>query len=73
MPNPFSEFFDGADDEQRGGTDERAQRVTDYVIHLRHAEGITVLSILDSYTENAADKRRKGDSAPAGHINQHRA
>lgn len=64
VPNPFFGFFDSVGNEQRCRADERAQRVADHVVHLRHAEGATILSILDSCTENAADKRRKGDSAP---------
>lgn len=64
MPNPFSGFFDGVGDEQRGGADERAQRVADHVIHLRHTESIAVLGILDSCAENAADERREGNSTP---------
>ena len=65
MPNPFSGFFDGAGDEQRGRADERAQRVADHVIHLRHTEGVAVLCVLNSRAENAADERREGDSNPA--------
>ena len=65
VPNPFSVFFDNVGYEQRGGTDERAQRVANHVVHLRHAEGVTVLRILDSGAEDAADGRRKGDSNPA--------
>ena len=64
MPNPFSGFFDGVGDEQRGGTDERAHRVADHVIHLRHTEGVAVLSVLDSCAEDAADERREADSEP---------
>ena len=65
VPNPFSGFFDGVGDEQRGGTDERTQRVADHVIYLRHAESITILGVLNSRAENTADERRKSDSAPA--------
>ena len=65
MPNPFFVFFDGVSDEQRGGADERAQRVANHVIHLRHAEGITVLCVLNSRAEDAADERREDDSKPA--------
>ena len=65
MPNPFSGFFDGVGDKKRGGTDERAQRVADHVIHLRHAEGVAVLCALDSRAENTADKRCEDDPDPA--------
>jgi len=64
VPSPFFVFFDGVGDEQRGGAEERAQRVADHVIHLRHAESVAVLGILDSCAERAADKRCEGDSAP---------
>lgn len=72
VPNPFSGFFDGVSDEQRGGADERAQRVADHIIHLRHAEGITVLGILNPRTERASDKRREGDPAPAVPLSRQR-
>ena len=65
VPNPFSGFFDGVGNQQRGRADERAQRVADHVIHLRHAEGVMVLSVLNSHTENTADERREGNSDPA--------
>ena len=65
VPSPFFVFFNGVSDEQRGGADERAQRVADHVIYLRHAEGITVLRILDSRAEHAADERCEDDSKPA--------
>ena len=65
VPNPFSGFFDGVGDEQRGGTDERAQRVADHVVRLRKPQRAAVLCVLDPRAENAADKRREDDSAPA--------
>lgn len=65
VPNPFSVFFDGGGDEQRSGADECTQRVADHIIHLRHAEGITVLRVLDSRAKRAADKRREDNSKPA--------
>lgn len=65
VPNPFSVFFDGVGDEQRCRADERAQRVADHVVHLCHAESVAVLCVLDPRAENAADKRREDDSAPA--------
>ena len=58
------DFSNGVGDKQRGGTDERAQRVTDHVIHLRHAEGVAVLCVLDSCAENTADECCEGDSKP---------
>ena len=72
MPNPFSVFFDGVGDKQRGGTDERAQCVADHVVRLRHAEGITVLRVLDSCAERAADERCEGNSAPAMPLSRQR-
>ena len=65
VPNPFSGFFDGVSDEQRCRADERAQRIADHVIHLRHTEGVAVLSVLNSRAEDAANKRCKDDSKPA--------
>lgn len=65
VPSPFFVFFDGVGDEQRGGADERAQRVADHVVHLRHAEGAAVLGVLDSGAEDTADKRCEDDSKPA--------
>ena len=65
MPNPFSGFFDGAGDEQRGGADERAQRVADHVVRLRKPQRVTVLGVLDSRAERAADERCEDDSKPA--------
>ena len=65
VPNPFSVFFDGVGDEQRGGTDERAQRVADHVVRLRKPQRAAVLGVLDSRAERAADKRREGNPAPA--------
>ena len=64
VPNPFSVFFDGGGDEQRGGADERAQRVADHVIHLRHAKGVAVLGVLNPHTERASNKRCEENSAP---------
>lgn len=64
VSSPFFVFFDGVSDEQRCRADERAQRVADHIIHLRHAEGITVLRVLNSRAEDAADERREDDSAP---------
>ena len=64
VPNPFSIFFDGVGDEQRGGADERAQRIADHIIHLRHTESAAVLGVLDSGAEDTADKRCEDDSAP---------
>lgn len=72
VPSPFSGFFDGVSDEQRCRADERAQRVADHVVHLRHAEGIAVLCVLDSHAENAADKRREGNPAPAVPLSRQR-
>ena len=65
VPSPFSVFFDGVGDEQRGGTGEHAQGVADHVVHLRHAEGITVLRVLNSRAENATDECCEDDSKPA--------
>lgn len=65
VSSPFSVFFDGVSDEQRCRADERAQRVADHVVHLRHAEGVAVLGILDSRAERAADERCEDDSTPA--------
>ena len=64
MPNPFSGFFDGVGDEQRGGTDERAQRVADHVIRLRKAQRVAVLGVLDSRAERAADERCEDNPQP---------
>lgn len=65
VSSPFFVFFDGVSDEQRCRADERAQRVADHVVHLRHAEGVAVLGILDSRAERAADERCEDDSTPA--------
>ena len=66
VPNPFSVFFDGVGDEQRGGTDERAQRsCVDHVVRLRKPQRAAVLGVLDSRAERAADERREDDSKPA--------
>ena len=64
VPSPFFVFFDGVSDEQRGGADERAQRVADHVVRLRKPQRVTVLGVLDSRTENAADERCEDDSKP---------
>ena len=64
VPSPFSGFFDGVGDEQRGGTDERAQRVADHVVRLRKPQRAAVLGVLNSRAEDAADECREGDSAP---------
>ena len=66
------DFFDGMRDEQRSGADERAQRVADHVIHLRHAESITVLGVLNPRAEDKADERCDDDSAPAVPLPQQR-
>ena len=50
--------------EQRGGANERAQRVADHIIYLCHAKGIAVLCVLDSCAENAANKHREDNSNP---------
>lgn len=65
VPNPFSVFFDGVGDEQRSGADECTQRVADHVIRLRKAQRVTVLGVLDSRAERAADERCEDDSKPA--------
>lgn len=65
VSSPFFVFFDGVSDEQRCRADERAQRVADHVVHLRHAESVAVLGILDSRAERAADERCEDDSTPA--------
>ena len=65
VPSPFFVFFDGVSDEQRGGADERAQGVADHVVRLRKPQRITVLRVLNSRAERAADKRREGNPAPA--------
>ena len=65
VPTPFSEFFDGVGDEQRGGADECTQRVADHVVRLRKPQRITVLRVLNSRAEDAADERCEGDPAPA--------
>ena len=57
-------FFNGMGDQQRGGADERAQGVANHVIHLCHTEGVAVLGILDSRTEDAANKRRESNPDP---------
>ena len=65
VSSPFFVFFDGVSDEQRSGADECTQRVADHVVHLRHAESVAVLGILDSRAERAADERCEDDSKPA--------
>lgn len=64
VPNPFSVFFDGVGDEQRGGTGERAQGVADHVVRLRKPQRAAVLRVLDPRAERAADKRCEDDSKP---------
>lgn len=64
VPNPFSGFFDGAGNKQRGGTDERAQRVADHVVRLRKPQRAAVLGVLDPRAERTADKCCEGDFAP---------
>lgn len=64
VPSPFFVFFDGVSGKQRGGTDERAQRVADHVVRLRKPQRAAVLRVLDSRAERAADERREDDSAP---------
>ena len=64
VPNPFSEFFDGVGDEQRGGADERAQCVADHVIRLRKTQRVAVLGVLDSRAERAADERCEDNPQP---------
>ena len=64
VPNLFSVFFDGVGDEQRGGTDERAQGVADHVVRLRKPQRAAVLGVLNSRAEDAADERCEDDSAP---------
>lgn len=64
VPSPFFVFFDGMSDEQRGGTDERAQRVADHVVRLRKPQRAAVLGVLDSRAERAADERCEDDSKP---------
>lgn len=65
VPNPFFVFFDGVSDEQRGGAEERAQRVADHVVRFRKPQRAAVLGVLDSRTERAADKRCEDDPQPA--------
>ena len=62
---PFLVFFHGVGQQQRGRADERAQRVADHVVRLRHAEGEAVLRVLDPRAEGAAGQRREGDAEPA--------
>lgn len=64
VPTPFSEFFDGVGEKQRGGADERAQRVADHVVRLRHAESEAVLRVLDPCAEDAAGQRCESNSPP---------
>lgn len=64
VPSPFSGFFDGAGNKQRGGTDERAQRVADHVVRLRKPQRAAVLCVLDPRAERAADKCCEDDSKP---------
>ena len=54
-----------ADEPIRDGIyNERTQRVADHIIHFRHTKSVAVLRVLNSRAEDAADKCRKGDSAP---------
>lgn len=62
---PFLVFFHGVGQQQRGRADERAQRVADHVVRLRHAEGEAVLRVLDPRAEDAADERCEGNAEPA--------
>lgn len=62
---PFLVFFHGVGQQQRGCADERPQRVADHVVRLRHAQGETVLRVLDPRAEGAAGQRREGDAKPA--------
>lgn len=62
---PFLVFFHGVGQQQRGRADERAQRVADHVVRLRHAEGEAVLRVLDPRAEDAAGQRREGEPPPA--------
>ena len=64
VSSPFFVFFDGVSGKQRRSAEKRAQGVADHIIHLRHAEGITVLGILDSRAEHTADEHCEDDSAP---------
>lgn len=64
VPSPFFVFFDGVSDEQRGGAEERAQRVADHIVRLRKSQRVAVLGVLDSRAERAADERCEDDSAP---------
>lgn len=72
VPNPFSGFFDGVSDEQRCRADERAQRVADHVVRLRKPQRVTVLGVLDSRAERAANKRCEDDSKPAVPLSRQR-
>lgn len=65
VSSPFFVFFDGVSGKQRRSAEKRAQRVADHVVHLRHAESVAVLGILDSRAERAADERCEDDSKPA--------
>lgn len=64
VPNPFSVFFDGVGGEQRCRADERAQRVADYVVRFRKPQRVTVLGVLDSRAERAADERCEDNPQP---------
>ena len=65
VSSPFFVFFDGMSGKQRRSAEKRAQGVADHVVHLRHAESVAVLGILDSRAERAADERCEDDSKPA--------
>lgn len=62
---PFLVFFHGVGQQQRGRADKRTQRIADHVVRLRHAEGETVLRVLDPRAEDTAGQRREGDAEPA--------
>lgn len=62
---PFLVFFHSVGQQQRGRAGERPQCVADHVVRLRHAEGETVLRVLDPRAEDVAGQRREGDAEPA--------
>ena len=64
VSSPFFVFFDGVSGKQRRSAEGRAQGVADHVIRLRKAQRVTVLGVLDSRAERAADERCEGDFAP---------
>lgn len=65
VSSPFFVFFDGVSGKQRRSAEKRTQGVADHIVHLRHAESVAVLGILDSRAERAADERCEDDSTPA--------